>query len=74
MSHYFWDLKQGNPTVIDIFPTQEQFIKKDFNPPKRNTEEIDIDYIAQTQLPNFDKNPDYLDENKREEFIIINCD
>ena len=26
VSHYFWDLKQGNPMVIDILPTQEQLI------------------------------------------------
>ena len=74
VSHYFWDLKQGNPMVVDILPTQEQLIlrTKDFNPTRDNTEEIDTDYIAQTQLPNFDKNPDYLDENKREEFIRNN--
>ena len=58
VSHYFWDLKQGNPMVIDILPTQEQLIlrTKDFNPSRDNTEEIDIDYIAQTQLPNFEDN------------------
>ena len=74
VSHYFWDLKQGNPMVVDILPTQEQLIlrTKDFNPSRDNTEAINIDYIAQTQLPNFDKNPDYLDENKREEFIRNN--
>ncbi len=74
VSHYFWDLKQGNPMVVDILPTQEQLIlrTKDFNPTRDNTEAIDTDYIAQTQLPNFDKNPDYLDENKREEFIRNN--
>ena len=24
VSHYFWDIKQGSPNVIDIFPTQQQ--------------------------------------------------
>lgn len=74
VSHYFWDLKQGNPMVVDILPTQEQLIlrTKDFNPTRDNTEAIDADYIAQTQLPNFEKNPDYLDENKRDEFIRNN--
>mgnify|MGYP003314125407 CR=1 FL=1 len=33
---------------------------------------IGIDYIAQTQLPKFDQNPDYLDERKREDFLRNN--
>ena len=24
VSHYFWDIEQGSPTVVDIFPSQEQ--------------------------------------------------
>ncbi len=71
VSHYFWDIEQGSPTVIDIFPSQEQLElrKTNFNPPRQQVEKIDVDYIAQTQLPKFEQNPDYLDDRKRDEFL-----
>ena len=74
IQHFFWDILHGSPTVIDVFPTQQQLElrKTNFNPPRQEVEEIDVDYIAQTQLPNFDKHPDYLDETKQEEFIRTN--
>ena len=74
VSHYFWDIEQGSPTVVDIFPSQEQLElrKTNFNPPRQEVEEIGVDYIAQTQLPNFDQNPDYLDERKRDDFLRNN--
>ena len=74
VSHYFWDIEQGSPTVVDIFPSQQQLElrKTNFNPPRQEVEEIGVDYIAQTQLPKFDQNPDYLDERKREDFLRNN--
>ena len=74
VSHYFWDIEQGSPTVVDILPSQEQLElrKTNFNPPRQEVEEIGVDYIAQTQLPKFDQNPDYLDERKREDFLRNN--
>ena len=74
VSHYFWDIEHGSPTVIDIFPSQEQLElrKENFNPPRQEVEEIGVDYIAQTQLPKFDQHPDYLDEKKRDEYLRNN--
>ncbi|MBT5631570.1 MAG: DEAD/DEAH box helicase family protein, partial [Nitrospina sp.] len=74
VSHYFWDIEQGSPTVVDVFPTQEQLElrKLNFNPPRQEVEEIDVDYIAQTQFPKFDQSPDYLDEKKRDDFVRTN--
>ena len=74
VSHYFWDTEQGSPTVIDVFPSQEQLElrKSNFNPPRGEVEDIEDDYIAQTQLPNFRNHPDYLDERKRDEFLRNN--
>lgn len=74
VSHYFWDIEQGSPTVIDVFPTQQQLElrKSNFNPPRQEVEDIDTDYIAKTQFPNFDKHPDYLDEKKQDEFLWSN--
>ncbi|WGK69357.1 DEAD/DEAH box helicase family protein [Candidatus Haliotispira prima] len=74
VSHYFWDIEQGSPTVIDVFPSPEQFElrKSHFNPPRQEVEEIGIDYIAQTQVPKFEQHPDYLDEGKRGAFLRKN--
>ena len=72
--HYFWDIEQGNPTIINSFYSQEQLElwKASFNPPRNESEEIDNFYIAKTQLPNFLQNPDYIDETKREGFLKKN--
>ena len=74
VSHYFWDIEQGSPTVIDIYPTQEQLEmrKNNFNPPRQEVEEIGNDYIALTQVPRFDQHPDYLDSDKRGDFLRRN--
>ena len=74
ISHYFWDIEQGSPTVVDIFPSQEQLElrKLNFNPPRNEIEEIGNDYIAQTQFPNFNNHPDYLDAKKKDEFLRNN--
>ena len=74
VNHYFWDIEQGNPNVIDVFPSQEQLElrKSKFNPPRQESEEIGEDYIAKTQMPGFEKHPDYLDEKKQKEFLQKN--
>jgi type I restriction enzyme R subunit len=74
VSHYFWDIEQGSPTVVDLYPSQEQLElrKSNFNPPRQEVEEIGIDYIAQTQVPRFDHHPNYLDSDKRGDFLRRN--
>ena len=74
VTHYFWDIQQGSPTLIDAFPTQEQLElrKAKFNPTRDEKEEIEHDYIALTQMPGFKKHPEYLDENSRDEFLQKN--
>ena len=74
VSHYFWDIEQGSPTVVDIYPSQEQLAlrKSNFNPPRQEVEEIGVDYIAQTQVPKFDQHPEYLDSDKRGDFLRRN--
>ena len=74
ITHYFWDIEYGNPNLINTYPTQEQLElrKENFNPPREEAEEIGNDYIAQTQLPKFEKNPDYINEVKRNEFLEKN--
>ena len=72
--HYFWDIEQGNPTIVNSFYSQEQLElrKLNFNPPRQESETIDAFYIANTQLPNFAQNPDYIDEKRREDFLKKN--
>jgi type I restriction enzyme, R subunit len=74
ISHYFWDIEQGSPTIVDVFPSQEQLElrKSNFNPPRTELEEIGNDYIAQTQFPNFNNHPDYLDSKKKDDFLRNN--
>ena len=74
VSHYFWDIQQGSPTVVDVLPSQEQLElrKQNFNPPRDEVEEIGDDYIAQTQFPKFQNRPEYLDGKTRDEFLQRN--
>ncbi|SVC27776.1 uncharacterized protein METZ01_LOCUS280630, partial [marine metagenome] len=74
IQHYQWDLEQGSPFVIDQFPTQRQIElrKEKFNPPVEEDEKISSDYIGVTQHPKFAQNPDYLNESKRNDFLIRN--
>lgn len=70
--HYFWDLEGGNPEVITEFPRQESIQhRQKFNPnPKLLAREIvEEDYIAISQSPEFKKDPRWLDETKRAQFI-----
>ena len=74
--HYFWDTRSGNPLVIRSFPTQEELENKrdNFNPNKElfKKEKIQENYVALTQFPDYEKNPEYLNEETREEFSLKN--
>lgn len=74
VTHYFWDIEQGSPNIVDVFPSQEQLElrKSNFNPQRQEVEEIGVDYIARTQMPEFEKHPDYQDEKKRDGFLQRN--
>ena len=74
VNHYQWDLEQGSPFVIDQFPTQKQLElrKEKFNPPVEEDELISNNYIGVTQNPHFERDPDYLDESKRNDFLARN--
>jgi type I restriction enzyme, R subunit len=74
VNHYQWDIEQGSPFVIDQFPSQKQLElrKEKFNPPVEEDELISNNYIGVTQHPHFGKDPDYLDESKRSDFLTRN--
>ena len=70
--HYFWDLERGDPEIITEFPTQESLIHRlDFKPDNKRLadEEINDDYIAFTQNPNFKDDPRYQEEETRTKYL-----
>jgi type I restriction enzyme R subunit len=70
--HYLWNLEQGNPERITAFPTLlslQGYKEYHPEPSKLLNEQINEDYIAITQLPNYKDFPEYKNEEKRPEFI-----
>ena len=74
IAHYLWDLKQGNPFLIEKFPSQKEIEMRmdSFNPTREEDEQngISNDYLTLTQFPNYKDNPDYKNEVKRNIKII----
>ena len=74
--HYLWDLKQGNPFLVERFPSQEELEMRmdSFNPSRDEDENdgINNDYLALTQFPKYKENPDYKNESERESFFKKN--
>ena len=73
--HYLWDIERGNPTIINKIPTQETLEGYSNHKPKKDliiNEEVGIDYLVKTQYPHYDKDPEYIKESNRKEFIDKN--
>lgn len=73
--HYLWDIERGNPTIINKFPTQITLQGYSEYKPKKDliiNEDLGIDYLVKTQYPNYDKDPEYINENTRKDFIEKN--
>jgi type I restriction enzyme R subunit len=69
---YFWDLEQGNPTIITELPTPESlahFHAFKPNPDSLVQEKLLTDYVAITQNPNYAHDPRWNDPAQREVFI-----
>jgi len=70
--HYFWDLEQGNPTLITEFPTPQSlshFQTFNPNPEALINEKIEKDYIALTQNPNYSSDPRWHNLSERDAYI-----
>ncbi len=70
--HYFWDLERGDPEIITEFPTQESLTHRlDFKPDNKRLadEEVNDDYIALTQNPNFKDDTRYENEETRIKYL-----
>jgi type I restriction enzyme, R subunit len=74
--HYLWDTKEGNPDPIARFPAQaslDEFKSYQPNPGALANETIDANYIAKSQMPEFEQNPQYLQGGSvKQDFIITN--
>lgn len=74
--HYLWDTKFGNPELITKFPTQKSL--EDFSlylPNKQSltSEMVGDDYLALSQNPNFQSDPDWIaDGEARSKFVEKN--
>jgi len=70
--HYFWDLEQGNPSLITEFPTAESlghFTGFKPNPDTLINEKVGEDYIAITQNRNYRNDPRWNNSAQRAAFI-----
>lgn len=75
LTHYIWDLKRGNPTQIQTFPTPKALSSySTFKPDKESLIRAIVkdDYIVLTQNPIYDKDPDFINLNSRNDFISKN--
>ncbi len=73
--HYFWDTKHGNPDTISKFPTQDsisQYEKYVPNPIELANTPIDQNYIIESQMPSFERDPLFQDESTRPRFLKEN--
>lgn len=73
--HYFWDLERGNPNVISKFPSLEtvgDYQEVKFNPRNLTDEIIGRDYIVLTQKPDYDKDPRWNNEARRDAYVEEN--
>lgn len=74
-THYFWDIKIGNPKLISKFPRPnevESFEKFVPNQIALVNEAVGHDYIARSQKPNYVTDPDFLDNNLRSQYLLVN--
>lgn len=70
--HYFWDLERGSPYIITSFPTLESIKHQETVKPSfqsLSSEIVGRDYIVLTQNPNYKKDPRWIDETQRDQFI-----
>lgn len=73
--HYLWDIKIGNPEIIQAMPTQlslEQRLEFKPNTKSLESEEITKEYVAIMQNPNLLHEPDYINEATRDKYCFDN--
>lgn len=70
--HYFWDTKLGNPETISRIPTQEsisQYEEYIPNPLELAAAYVDENYVIDTQLPGYSRDPDFINDYTRPRYL-----
>jgi type I restriction enzyme R subunit len=70
--HYLWDLQQSNPQVITFFPASAAIKghqKYQPDPQWLVSEDVTLDYIARTQMSQYDAEAGWKDESLRPTFV-----
>lgn len=70
--HYLWDLIQGNPQLITAFPAPDAlkgYAHFQPDPGRLVAENVQLDYIARTQMPLYAAEAGWKDEALRDEFV-----
>lgn len=71
--HFLWDMKEGNPEPISHFPTLEALKNtQDYKmqPETLVSELVDENYIAHSQMPEFEQSPDYQADGEQQKIFI----
>ncbi len=71
--HYLWNIENGNPEQIQVFPTLEsikQYYQFNPDPSKVVSEQVHDDYVVLTQLPNYKQIPEFQDKQKKKDLIF----
>jgi type I restriction enzyme R subunit len=74
-SHYFWDMKFGNPEPVSVFPTLESLVADEKWSPDVDalvSEQVDKNYIALSQKPDFLQDPSYIHVATQDKYIRKN--
>ena len=69
--HYLWDTTYGNPETISRYPTQDSITQYETyvpNPNELAKTPIDENYIIESQMPNFAKDPLFQSEATKSRF------
>ncbi len=75
--HYFWDLKKGNSNIITRLPSQDSVSslkqqKSKPNPDLLVREDVTAEYILKSQNPYYETDPEWLDQEKRSDYLKNN--
>ncbi|MEI6532403.1 MAG: DEAD/DEAH box helicase family protein [Candidatus Roizmanbacteria bacterium] len=73
--HYLWDTKHGNPETISRFPTQDsisEYREYTPNPIELVNTSVDENYIIASQMPEYAKDPLYINLETRPSFLKKN--
>lgn len=74
-THYFWDMKFGNPEPISSFPSLESLIEdKKWLPDidALTKESVQQNYIALSQKPDYESDPSHQNKTTRSDYITKN--